>query len=151
MDGSSPSRGKRGPHREKRLSPAAVRKLGPGRHCDGGGLYLEVDPSGARRWFLRATVFGRRRDVGLGPVALMPLAEARETAVRLRKAARDGRDPILERDKDKAASPSFEEATRHVLEHHALPATRSPRGMRQWITRLEHHAFPAIGKVPCTR
>src|SRR5690242_16274041 len=100
--------GRRGkPHPVKRLSAVAVRKLGPGRHADGGGLYLEVDPSGARRWFLRTTVHGRRRDLGLGPTSLVGLAEARETASSLRKVARAGGDPRAARDKDKKASLRF--------------------------------------------
>jgi len=53
-------------------------------HCDGGGLYLDVDPSGARRWFLRTMVQGVRKDVGIGPTSLVSLAEAREMAVRWR-------------------------------------------------------------------
>ena len=135
----------KGAHPSKRLSPAAVRSLGPGRHADGNGLYLEVDASGARRWFLRTMVHGRRRDVGIGPTPLIGLADARDTAARLRKAARDGFDPVEERDRHKRKSPTFEEAARHVFATHMLPATRSPRGMQQWLGRLEHHAFPLIG------
>jgi integrase len=136
----------KGAHPVKRLSSVAVRKLGPGRHADGGGLYLEVDPSGARRWFLRTMVNGRRRDVGIGPTSLVGLAEARERAAHLRKVARDGADPIAERDKHKFSSPTFREAAEYVFTTHVLPATRSPKGMQQWLTRLEHHAFPVIGE-----
>lgn len=39
-----------------RLTRNLVRSLGPGRHGDGNGLYLIVDPSGARRWIVRVTV-----------------------------------------------------------------------------------------------
>ena len=138
----------KGAHPVKRLTAAHVRNLGPGRHADGNGLYLEVDPSGARRWFLRTMVHGRRRDVGLGPTSLVGLAEAREKAVELRKAARDGRDPVAERDQHKRTSPSFEEAARHVYETRILPATDKPHVMKQWLSRLENHAFPAIGKLP---
>jgi len=91
---------------------AAVKRLGPGRHCDGNGLYLEVDPSGARRWFLRVVTQGKRRDVGLGSIQLYGLAEAREKAVVLRRAAREGRDPVAERDKDRRTSMTFEQAAR---------------------------------------
>jgi integrase len=138
----------KGAHPVKRLTAVAVRNLGPGRHADGGGLYLEVDPSGARRWFLRTMVHGRRRDVGLGPTSLVGLAEAREAAARLRKVARSGGDPVVERDKDKKCSPTFEEAARHVYQHHVLPNSRNPKAMAQWLNRLELHAFPVIGKRP---
>ena len=36
------------------------------RYSDGGGLYLVVYPSGVKNWIHRATVNGRRTDVGLG-------------------------------------------------------------------------------------
>ena len=39
-----------------KLTKRLVENLGPGRHGDGGGLYLVVDPSGARRWIMRVTV-----------------------------------------------------------------------------------------------
>ena len=35
-----------------KLTKNLVRTLGPGRHGDGHGLYLVVDPSGARRWIV---------------------------------------------------------------------------------------------------
>jgi hypothetical protein len=64
----------------------------PGRYADGEGLYLVVDPSGAKRWLLRIMVQGRRRDIGLGGLSLTTLAEAREKAVSFRKIAREGGD-----------------------------------------------------------
>jgi hypothetical protein len=36
------------------------------RVSDGGGLLLEVKPSGAKVWLCRLTVDGKRRDMGLG-------------------------------------------------------------------------------------
>jgi len=104
----------KGAHPVKRLSPAAVKRLGPGRHADGNGLYLEVDPSGARRWFLRTMVQGKRRDVELGSVQLVSLAAARAKAADLRKVAREGGDPVAARDKDRRTSLSFEQAARRV-------------------------------------
>ncbi|CAH1694890.1 hypothetical protein CHELA1G11_21703 [Hyphomicrobiales bacterium] len=68
----------------------------PGRHADGNGLYLIVDPSGARRWVLRVVVQGRRRDIGLGGASLVTLAEAREKALTYRKIARAGGDPLAD-------------------------------------------------------
>ena len=44
----------------KKLTKKLVENLGPGRHGDGKGLYLVVDPSGARRWIVRMTVKGQK-------------------------------------------------------------------------------------------
>lgn len=112
-------------HPVNKLTAAAVRKLGPGMYADGGGLYLVVDDTGARRWALRTTVHGRRREIGLGPISLHSLAEARERARTLRKVARAGGDPIAERDKDKRASLSFANAARKVHPSKLHPMLRT--------------------------
>jgi hypothetical protein len=62
---------KQGPHPRNALTALAVRKTStPGRYADGNGLYLEVDPGGAKRWVQRIVAQGRRRDIGLGSVAM---------------------------------------------------------------------------------
>ena len=67
----------------KELSALAVAKLTkPGMHAVGGvaGLYLFVSDSGARSWIVRLTVDGKRREMGLGGFADVPLAIARVKA-----------------------------------------------------------------------
>ena len=64
-----------------RLTALQVGSLGPGRHADGGGLYLTVDAHG-RGWMLRLVVGGRRRDFGLGGVHKVSLAQARAVEYR---------------------------------------------------------------------
>lgn len=135
-------------HPHNRLSALAVRRAGPGRHADGGGLYLAVDDTGARRWVLRTTVHGKRREIGLGPVSLVPLAEARETARRLRKVAWEGGDPIAERDRERRRSMTFEDAARKVHAEQIEPNAKNGKHVRQWIATLEAHAFPVIGTRP---
>ena len=83
-----PPRKLRGRHPEKRLNNIAARAAGPGRHADGNGLYLHVDPSGARRRVRRIAIRRKRREPGLGSCVPVTLAKARETARRNRKAAR---------------------------------------------------------------
>src|SRR5438132_148825 len=52
----------------------------PGMHPDGGGLYLQVTPSGARSWVYRYMIGRKERYMGLGPVARVTLKRARELA-----------------------------------------------------------------------
>src|SRR5687768_8122607 len=105
---------KKGRHPHNALTALAVRKATrPGRYTDGGGLYLEVEPSGAKRWTLRTVVHGKRKDIGLGGLSWVSLAEAREKAERLRKIAREGGDPLAER-RRQSEIPTFEAAARTV-------------------------------------
>lgn len=146
--GSAKRHKPRGRHPDRRLTAVAVKRLGPGRHADGNGLWLDVDESGARRWFLRTMVHGRRRDIGLGGVSWVSLAEARETAVRLRKVAREGGDPIAVRDQGKRASMSFAQAAQKVHAEHIAANNRNAKHVAQWLATLEKHAFPIIGAKP---
>ena len=136
----------KGRHPQKALSAAFLRSAPPGRHADGNGLYLFVQPSGTRSWIQRLLVRGRRRELGLGSVALVPLAEAREKALANRKLAREGGDPLAEKRRSQGI-PTFAEAAARVLEQKQA-GWRNPRHAREWISSLKRFAFPRIGKMP---
>src|SRR5215207_4157204 len=110
---------KKGRHPEKALTAVQVRsQQKPGRYADGNGLYLVVEPSGAKHWALRTVVRGKRRDMGWGGLSLVSLAEAREKALTKRKLAREGGDPLAERRKVRAVIPTFAEAAKKVDAEH---------------------------------
>lgn len=133
-----------GRHPENALTAVKVRNLRePGRFADGNGLYLVVDPSGAKRWMLRTLVRGKRTDIGLGSVRLVPLADAREEARKLRRIARDGGDPLAEKRKAQTV-PTFEEAARKVHGDRAK-GWRNRKHSQQWINTLQAYAFPIMG------
>jgi integrase len=119
----------------------------PGRYGDGNGLYLVVEPSGARRWVLRVVVRGKRCDIGLGSASVVMLKDAREEARRLRKIARDGGDPIAERRRERTTVPTFKEAATAVHATHAS-TFRNPKHKAQWLQSLDNDVFPLIGKKP---
>jgi integrase len=134
-----------GRHPEKDLSQARIRSLKePGRYADGNGLYLVVEPSGAKRWVLRTVVQGRRRDIGLGGLTLVSLAEAREKALTYRKLAREGEDPLALRRKARTVVPTFAQAAERVYEEHRA-SWKNPRHAQQWINTLQQYAVPVIG------
>ncbi len=138
---------RRGLHPEKELSALKVRQVTkPGRYTDGNGLYLVVSETGAKRWLLRIVVRGKRRDMGLGPVSLVSLAEARDMAVHYRRIARQGGDPLEERRKEFVVTPTFAEAA-HQVHADAMPTWKNPKHAQQWINTLEAYAFPVIGDM----
>jgi integrase len=101
-----------------------------------------VDSSGAKRWVLRVVVQRRRRDLGLGGVQLISLAEAREKAFALRKVARAEADPVAE--KARALTPTFAEAARTAHREHILD-WKNEKHAAQWLNTLVEYAFPVIG------
>jgi integrase len=132
--------GRKGRHPQRVLTARAVQSASPDanrprRLADGGGLYLLVAPSGAKSWILRTVVKGKRCDLGLGSVSLVPLAEAREQAVRLRKIARSGGDPLAERRHERRIVPTFEAAAKQVHAAHAA-AFRNEKHRKQWLASL---------------
>ena len=128
-----------------RLTAVKARNLrAPGRHADGNGLYLVVDPSGSKRWILRTMAQGKRRDIGLGGLRLVSLADAREQAARYRKIARDGGNPIEVKRKAQRVVPTFRAAAEGVHEAHR-DAWRNEKHVNQWINTLKDYAFPFIG------
>jgi integrase len=130
-----------------KLTALGVKRAGPGRHGDGGGLYLMVSNSGSRKWVLRVQANGKRRDIGLGSGSTVSLADAREAAEDMRRAVRRGDDPIAERRRAKVAMPTFSEAAVMVHEEHK-PSWKNPKHAAQWLTTLETYVFPAIGNLP---
>jgi len=116
----------------------------PGRYADGNGLYLHVRDSGSKSWTLRITIHGARYDMGLGSVSIIPLADARETAARLRRIARAGGDPREDLKREKVNIPTFREA---ALKVHAdrLPTWRNAKHGKQWMATIERYALPAFG------
>ena len=135
-----------GRHPQKALSASFLRSAPPGRHADGNGLYLFVQPTGTRSWIQRLVIRGRRRELGLGSLALVPLAEAREKALVNRKLARQGGDPLAERRRTEGI-PTFAEAATRVLEQKQA-GWRNRKHAREWLSSLKRVAFPRIGKVP---
>jgi Arm DNA-binding domain len=79
----------------KKLAAKAVENAKPGRHADGDGLYLIVEPSGAKRWLLYLYVKGQggRREMGLGTWPKITLQQARDDARLHRIDAQRGTPP----------------------------------------------------------
>src|SRR5689334_6206065 len=125
-----------GKHPRNALAPSGVAKLKPGKYADGLGLYLVVDPSSARRWVLRLTVNRTRRELGLGGYPTVSLALAREQTIRLRRIAKEGGNPEMERDRKTRTVPSFEQC---AIDAHAEYSRkwRSKKHAQQWITTLQ--------------
>ena len=105
------------------LSAVGIKKAGPGRYGDGGGLELHKSETGGK-WIWRYSFGGKRRQMGLGSYPAIGLADARKERDRWNYELQRGRDPITERAAQKAAvleelnrdDPTLADLTLDVLE-----------------------------------
>ncbi|MFN3663614.1 tyrosine-type recombinase/integrase [Yoonia sp.] len=134
-----------------KLSVVEIKASGPGKYSDGGGLWLHKREDGGSQWFLRVTVNGRRREMGLGKLEDVSLKEARRSAEKWRAMVRDGKDPIKEREhlKREAAKPE------NTLANIAADAFESRKAelkgdgkAGRWFSPLKLHVLPKLGKMP---
>lgn len=117
----------------------------PGRHSDGGGLFLAIDKWGRRRWVFMYVRRGRRVELGLGGGRDMPLAAARTEAATLRAAMVSGQDPKQIRARDDHI-PTFGECADTYIEA-MQSGWRNPKHAAQWRMTLKTYCEP-IRKLP---
>src|SRR3954466_10671256 len=129
----------------KRLSARTVASLAkPGRHADGEGLYLVVDPSGAKRWLFLFRWQGKLKEMGLGGLASVSLADAREKADEARRVLASGRNPIEVRKAEKVERetiPTFG-AFADALVADISHGFRNAKHCAQWSMTLTSYAAP---------
>lgn len=122
-----------------RLSARSVQTITtPGRHADGGGLYLVVDKSGARRWVYLYREKGRLREMGLGGVLAVPLARARKLAANAREIRAGGQSPIEARRRVRP-DQTFGAVADEFLATKAVEF-RNDKHLAQWTMTLTEYA-----------
>jgi integrase len=138
-----------------RLSNLKIAKTkAPGLYADGGGLYLRVAEGGSRQWIYRYTTNGHNRDLGLGPVRLLTLAEARERARAAGKLRLDGIDPIAHKRAQRSAAivaaagaKTFKECAEGFIRDNEKKWTH-PKHRHDWERTLVRFVFPTLGNLP---
>lgn len=145
-------------HRYKLTDAIVQRTNNPGVYADGGGLFLQVSRSKTRTtksWLVRVRPPGMSlREMGLGSLLNVSLAEARDLAADARKLAASGVDPIRQRSHKRAMAAleaasrmTFSEAAEsYIAEHEA--SWRNAKHRQQWRNSLHTHAFPVLKRTP---
>jgi len=117
---------------------------------DGQGLYLQITPTGGKRWRFKYCFGGKEKLLAFGTFPEISLAEAREKRDAARKQVANGIDPGELRKAEKTAKTQTTETFEHVArEWHLKFSPRwSPVHAETTIKRLERDAFPWIGSRP---
>jgi len=140
------------PKTVNRLTTLKVQKLKkPGWYADGGGLYLQISPSGSKSWVFRYVLHSREHRHGLGSYETISLIKARQYAEECRVLKKEGIDPIqFKRAKNaetalkEANSKSFKDCAIAYIEAHKA-GWKSRKHESQWRNTLETYAYPVIG------
>lgn len=139
----------------QKLSALTIQKKKlPGRYADGGGLYLQVGPTGNKSWLYRFMLAGKPREMGLGALTTVSLTEAREEALECRKLVRAGIDPIEARRQgklkgliDASRAITFTECAEKFIESHKN-GWRNEKHATQWTNTIDAYCKPIIGSLP---
>ncbi|MBX7149159.1 integrase arm-type DNA-binding domain-containing protein [bacterium] len=118
---------------------------------DGGGLYLEVSPTGGKWWRYKYRFDGKEKRLSLGVYPDVTLKEAREKHIEARKLRSNGVDPLQNRYAMKAARAEKSANTFEVIarEYFSKPSGRcSEAHQKNIVRRLEIDIFPWIGSRP---
>ncbi len=137
------------------LTELAIRKAKatekPQKLFDGGGLYLEVPPTGNKRWRLKYRYQGKEKLLSLGLYPTITLAEARVRRDEAKKLLANNIDPSQERKATQAAKFASESGRFEVVAREWFAKFQS-----QWaeshakvnMQRLERDVFPWLGDRP---
>jgi integrase len=125
-----------------------------GYYGDGGGLWLQVSATGAKSWVFRFKEAGKLREMGLGPVHTIGLAEAREKARECRRMRLDGTDPIEAKKAarqsqrlESAKAMTFRQCAEAYIKAHKA-SWRNPKHAAQWPSTLAAFVNPVFGSLP---
>lgn len=118
---------------------------------DGGGLYIEITPSGGKLWRLKYRYAGKEKLQALGKYPAVSLSAARSRRDEGKTLLADSIDPgevkrIEKQRREVLAADTFESVARDWFERHLSKKAESTKA--KVISRMERFALPYIGKRP---
>jgi integrase len=106
------------------------------------GLYLVVQPSGAKSWAVRYRHNGATRKFTLGSYPAIGLKTARELGAKALRAVAEGKDPGHERTQARASQPdSIESVAAQFIQRHCQSVNR-PKTARETERLLRRNVLP---------
>lgn len=123
----------------------------PYKLTDGGGLYIEIKPTGSKLWRLRYRLAGKENLFAAGEYPVVGLADARTERDAAKKLIRDGIHPSHHRKLVRVRQThehanTFEAVALEWISHNAGHWTAKTLQQRKRV--LERDVFPAVGSLP---
>ncbi len=137
------------------LTETAIRTAKPAdkprKISDGGGLYIQINPNGARYWRYKYRFRDKQKTLALGVYPDVKLADARKRHREAREQLAAGVDPGAEKKRARmaaqaAAEQSFEKVAREWISKQAPRWSADHTG--RVLTSLEADIFPDLGERP---
>ena len=138
-------------------SVEAIKEVGY--HTCAKGLYLQVSKQGTKSWLFRYTspITKKRREMGLGSLDFVSLADARQLAVDNKRLVISGKDPIEERKQsqlqkqvEQARNLTFREVAEACITSKSHE-WKNAKHAQQWTNSLEAYVFPTLGHLPISK
>jgi len=137
-----------------KLKAAQVKSFEPGKYGDGNGLWLLKREDGGGQWSFRFSLWGRRREMGLGSLSTLTLHDARIAAEEARRDLREGNDPMKQRrirlGHLHRVSDTLQSVADDAYQSHKKTLKNDGRDGR-WFSPLRMHVLPRLGKMPIDR
>lgn len=136
------------------LSDTKLRNAKPGakpyKLYDGGGLFLLVQPSGARYWRMKYRSAGKEKLFAVGVYPEIGLADARHRTLDARRLIREGLDPVAERRGERVTTQASAETFKSIAEEWIASRTDSwsPSYVEAVRSALSSNLYPQIGGLP---
>ena len=129
----------------------------PQKLADGGGMYLQIQPDGAKYWRMNYRVAGKQKTLAIGVYPKVSLVEARDRREQARKLLANDADPSsIKKAAKQAIHKALQTASANSFETIAKEfyKVKSPMWTaghaKQWLGNLEKYALPVIGDRPIT-
>ncbi|MCB5323353.1 integrase arm-type DNA-binding domain-containing protein [Yersinia intermedia] len=136
------------------LNDTKIRSLKPSEKpfkiSDSHGLYLLVNPSGSRLWYLKYRINRKESRLGLGAYPDVSLADARQQRDGIRKLLAQNINPAQQRIAEKAARSPEKSFKSVALSWHKSNRTWSENHSVRLLASMNNHIFPIIGHLPVT-
>lgn len=124
-----------------------------GYYNDGNGLYLQISKFNSKNWVFRYKFANKKREMGLGSINILTLAEARQKVIELKKMLLDGLDPITLKN-EKRRKNQIKQLTKKTFKECAIAYINNNKGgwksrktEQHWTNTLINYTYPIIGEL----